>query len=232
MTDEVLRGRLVLDDEVVPGRLVLEDGWIRAVEPDPADAEAAAGPIYAPGFVDVHVHGWGGHDALGDADALSGMARALLRRGVTSFLPTAPTIPVDDLPAFAERVRTWMPDAPDDGAQPLGFNLEGPFLAPERRGAHDLELLRTPAAMDDAFLEPLLDGLRVMTVAPELPGALELIARLAVARRGGVARPFAVDHRAGPGRLRGGGALDDPPVQRDDRRRPPGAGARRGGAAR
>ena len=179
MTREVVRGRLVLGDAVVPGRLVLEDGWIRAVEPDPADPVAAAGPIYAPGFIDVHVHGWGGHDALGDADALSGMARALLRRGVTSFLPTAPTIPVDELPRFADRVRSWMGDAPDDGAQPLGFNLEGPFLAPERPGAHDPELLRTPAAMGDAFLEPLLDGLRVMTVAPELPGSLELIARLA-----------------------------------------------------
>ena len=179
MSDEVLRGRLILDDAVVPGRLVLEDGWIRSVEPDPIDAEAAAGPIYAPGFVDVHVHGWGGHDALGDADALSGMARALLRRGVTSFLPTAPTIPLDDLPRFADRVRGWMPAAPADGAQPLGFNLEGPFLAPERCGAHDPTLLRTPAAMDDAFLDPLLDGLRVMTVAPELPGAIALIARLA-----------------------------------------------------
>jgi N-acetylglucosamine-6-phosphate deacetylase len=179
MTDEVLRGRLVLDGEVVPGRLVLDGGWIRAVEPDPGDPAAAGGPIYAPGFVDVHIHGWGGHDVLGDAAALTGMARAVLRHGVTSFLPTAPTIPVDELPAFAERVRTWMADAPDDGAQPLGFNLEGPFLAPERRGAHALELLRTPAAMDDAFLDPLLDGLRVMTVAPELPGALELIARLA-----------------------------------------------------
>ena len=179
MTDDVLRGRLVIDDAVVPGRLLLEDGWIRAVEPDPSDAEAAAGPVYAPGFVDVHVHGWGGHDALGDAAALSGMARSLLRRGVTSFLPTAPTIPLDELPRFADRVRGWMRDAPDDGAQALGFNLEGPFLAPERCGAHDPGLLRTPAAMDDAFLDPLLDGLRVMTVAPELPGALDLIGRLA-----------------------------------------------------
>ena len=63
MTADALRGRLVLGDEVVPGRLVMEDGWIRAVEPDAADQVAAAGPIYAPGFVDVHVHGWGGHDA-------------------------------------------------------------------------------------------------------------------------------------------------------------------------
>ncbi|HET7828817.1 MAG TPA: N-acetylglucosamine-6-phosphate deacetylase [Candidatus Limnocylindrales bacterium] len=179
MSAEVLRGRLVLDDEVVAGRLTIEDGWIRAVEPDPDDAVAGGGPIYVPGFIDVHVHGWGGHDATGDADALSGMARALLRRGVTSFLPTAPTLPFDELPRFADRVRAWTPEAPPDGAQPLGFNLEGPFLARARKGAHEASLLREPAGVDAAFLDPLLDGLRIMTVAPELPGALELIARLA-----------------------------------------------------
>jgi N-acetylglucosamine-6-phosphate deacetylase len=125
------------------------------------------------------VHGWGGFDATGDAQALSGMARALLRRGVTSFLPTAPTLPLDELPRFADRVRSWTPAAPGDGAQPLGFNLEGPFLAPARKGAHEATLLREPATMDAGFLDPLLDGLRIMTVAPELPGALELITRLA-----------------------------------------------------
>ena len=179
MSAQVLRGRLVLDDEVVAGRLTIEDGWIRAVEPDPDDAVAGGGPIYVPGFIDVHVHGWGGHDATGDADALSGMARALLRRGVTSFLPTAPTLPFDELPRFADRVRAWTPEAPGDGAQPLGFNLEGPFLAPARKGAHDEAALRTPAEVDAAALEPLIDGLRVITIAPELPGALELIASLA-----------------------------------------------------
>ncbi|HEX5828367.1 MAG TPA: N-acetylglucosamine-6-phosphate deacetylase [Candidatus Limnocylindrales bacterium] len=176
---ETLRGRLVLDDEVVPGRLVLEDGVIRAVEPDPDDLEAAAGPILAPGFIDVHVHGWGGHDATGDAGALDGMARALLRRGVTSFLPTAPSLAEAALPRFAERVRGWMPSAPADGAEPLGFNLEGPFLAPARKGAHDAALLRTPADLAGAPVDALLDGLRVMTIAPELPGALELTRRLA-----------------------------------------------------
>ena len=74
---------------------------------------------------------------MGDRAALDGMARRLLRRGVTSFLPTAVTAPLGELVAFAERVRAWLPDAPADGAEPLGFNLEGPFLAPARRGAHD-----------------------------------------------------------------------------------------------
>lgn len=186
---EIVAGRLVLADRVVPGRLVVEDGWITSVETDEETAsatwdprglgdQAGAGPIFAPGFVDVHVHGWGGHDATGDAEALTGMARALLRRGVTSFLPTAPTLPEEEIPRFAERVRGWMPAAPADGAEPLGFNLEGPFLAPARKGAHDPALLRTPAGIDPTVVEASLDGLRIMTIAPELPGAVALIERL------------------------------------------------------
>ena len=83
-----ISGRLVLDDRVATGRISIEDGRIAAVDLD--DEAGSDGPILAPGFVDLHVHGWGGHDATGDAAALSGMARALLRQGVTSFLPTAP----------------------------------------------------------------------------------------------------------------------------------------------
>src|SRR5512135_2263784 len=101
MSSEMIRGRLVLADAVTPGSVTVEDGWISAVEPDPA---AADGPYLAPGYIDVHVHGWGGHDATGDAAALSGMARALIRQGVTSFLPTAPTIPEAEIPRFADRV--------------------------------------------------------------------------------------------------------------------------------
>ena len=173
---EVVAGRLVLADALVPGRVVVEDGRIAAIE---RDASVAAGPLIAPGFIDVHCHGWGGHDATGDAAALSGMARALLRQGVTSFLPTAPTLAAEELPRFADRVRAWIPNAPADGAEPLGFNLEGPFIAPARKGAHDPALLRTPADLDPAVVDRVLDGLRIMTIAPELPGSLALIARLA-----------------------------------------------------
>jgi N-acetylglucosamine-6-phosphate deacetylase len=175
VTTQRVSGRLVLADVVMPGHLDIEDGRIAAVEPD---ASAASGPFIAPGFVDVHVHGWGGHAATGDAEALSGMARALARRGVTSFLPTAPSLPEAELPRFAARVRAWMPGAPGDGAEPLGFNLEGPFLAPARKGAHDPAVLRTPEDVGFGAVDQLLDGLRVMTIAPELPGALALIERL------------------------------------------------------
>ncbi len=178
MTTLEVVGRLVLEDRVAAGRVTVSDGFIAAVDVDDGPADAArddARPLIAPGFVDVHVHGGGGHDAMGDRAALDGMARHLLRRGVTSFLPTAVTAPLSDLTDFAARVRDWLPTAPADGSEPLGFNLEGPFLSEARRGAHDPTQLQIPADVARDELEPLLDGLRLITIAPELPGALDLI---------------------------------------------------------
>jgi N-acetylglucosamine-6-phosphate deacetylase len=177
-----VEGRLVLDDRVTAGRILVENELIAAVEagesPDGRPSSASDGPLIAPGFVDVHVHGGGGHDAMGGRDALDGLARHLLRHGVTSFLPTAVTAPLPALVQFAEHVRAWLPVARSDGAQALGFNLEGPFLAPVRRGAHDPTHLRVPADVPTGDLEPLLDGLRLITIAPELPGARDMIAWL------------------------------------------------------
>jgi N-acetylglucosamine-6-phosphate deacetylase len=170
-----LSGRLVVDDEVVAGRLVIDGETIVAVERDPSDAAAADGPFIAPGFVDLHVHGYGGHDAMGGALALDGMARALLRRGVTSFLPTAVTAALDTLDRFVADVRSWTPGAPADGASPLGFNLEGPFISPGRPGAQNPAHIVSPLDVPRARLESWLDGWRITTVAPEVDGGLELI---------------------------------------------------------
>jgi N-acetylglucosamine-6-phosphate deacetylase len=174
----VVHGRLVLADRVMPGRIVIEGDRITAIEPAGDAGGAAEGPFIAPGFIDVHTHGWGGHDIFDGPAALDGMARGLLSHGVTSFLPTGYTKPHADLVAFCETYRAWAPAAPANGAEPLGYNLEGPFVAPARKGAHNPENLRTPADYTDAMLEPLLEGLRITTIAPELPGALQLIARL------------------------------------------------------
>jgi N-acetylglucosamine-6-phosphate deacetylase len=173
----IVAGRLVLEDEVVDGRLRIEDGLVSRVEPGPVEARA---PFISPGFCDVHVHGFGGFSAMRGQGELDGMARALARRGVTSFLPTGVTAPLDELRRFAEDVRGWLAAAPADGAQPLGLNLEGPFLAAERRGAHDARHLRAPADVDfEGLLTPMLPDLRLITVAPELRGALDLTAWLA-----------------------------------------------------
>ena len=123
--------------------------------------------------------------------SLAGMARGLVRRGVTSFLPSGVSAPLPVLAAFADSVRSWTAAAPADGARPLGSNLEGPFLADAHRGAHDPAHLVDPADFSDDDLAPLLDGLRLMTIAPERPGSLDLIARL---RARGVA--IALGHSA------------------------------------
>jgi N-acetylglucosamine-6-phosphate deacetylase len=174
--DTVVSGRLAVGGAMTAGHVFVRAGRMEAIEPDPA---APQDVTVVPGFIDVHVHGWGGHDAMGGHAALDGMARALARHGVTSFLPTSVTATFARLTQFAESVRSWMPSAPSDGAEPLGFNMEGPFLAEARRGAHPAGLLRHPDELDEATLGIFLEGLRIMTVAPELSGALELIGRLA-----------------------------------------------------
>jgi N-acetylglucosamine-6-phosphate deacetylase len=168
-------GRLVLRDEVLPGRIEVDGERIVSVQPDD---RGVGGPFVCPGFVDVHVHGWGGHDAMGDEAALDGMARALLKHGVTSFLPTAVTAAIGDLLAFADRVRGWMPTVTGDRAVPLGFNSEGPCISTAKKGAQNPDFIVAPSELlsrrDDA-ITPMLEGLRIMTVAPEEPGAIELI---------------------------------------------------------
>jgi len=179
MTDDqrqTLLGRAVVDDRVVGARIVVAGTKIEAVDEDEQGRE---GPYLSPGFVDIHVHGWGGHDAMGDESALDGMARALLSHGVTSFVPAAVTSPLDRLAAFADRVRRWIPSALQDGAEPLGFNIEGPCISPEKKGAQNEAFIQLPSAVDRTVLEPMLDGLRIMTVAPERDGALDLVRWLA-----------------------------------------------------
>lgn len=171
----IVRGSLVLDDRIAPGHLVVEDHLITEVGLDDGDGD---GPLICPGFVDLHVHGWGGHDAMGGPSELTGMASALLRQGVTSFLPTAVAAPLGALVEFAGHVHQVMASGNGDRARILGSNLEGPFLAPPRAGAQNPAHLRTPDEMPLADLEPLLDGVKVITIAPEVPGALALIQRL------------------------------------------------------
>ena len=161
------------------------------------------------------------------------MARALLRQGVTSFLPTAPSLPEPEIPRFAARVREWMPSAPADGAEPLGFNLEGPFIAPARKGAHDPALLRTPGEHRPGRPGRLARRAADHDDRPRAAGGLALIAAAGRPRDRPVHRPLRGDAGGGAGRLSRAGPApedDDAPVQRDDRRRPPPPGSRGRGA--
>ena len=173
---------------------------IAGVEPDPGHGGTDL-PYIAPGFVDVHVHGWGGHDAMGDAAALDGMAQALLRA-------RRHLLPADrrDRPAAgARRVRRARPGLATVGRRPTAPSRSASTWRGRswpRRG--EAPTIRRPCASrptsDAADLEPLLDGLRLVTIAPELPGALELIGWLrarGVATSMGHSAATVVEARAG-----------------------------------
>ncbi len=159
----------LVDGVLVPGDVSLADGRIAEV----GLARAGRG-IAAPGLVDAQVNGYAGIDVLSaDADGLLALTAALRRDGVFCFQPTLITSGERELLAALQAIAE-LQARPGEGAAVAGVHLEGPFLAPGRAGTHPLEHLRPP---DSALLERLLAAgpVRMVTLAPELPGALELI---------------------------------------------------------
>ncbi len=167
--------------EVVrPATLVIDRGRITSLRAGrSARGEDLKGHIVAPGFIDLHVHGYEGHDATsGEPDSLLLLARSLVRHGVTAFIPATVTGPHEALlraaKAAAEAIKA-QGESPD-GARILGLELEGPYINPERKGAQNSNFIRKPNW--DEFLEywnAACEKIRTITVAPELPGALEFI---------------------------------------------------------
>jgi N-acetylglucosamine-6-phosphate deacetylase len=156
----------IVEGALVPGDVAIADGSVA----DIALSRGSGRGIAVAGFVDLQVNGFGGVDfAAADADGYRRAGEALLETGVTAFQPTFVTAPESDLVAALQEI-------PSDpiGPRVLGAHLEGPFLSPERLGAHPASAQRDP---DRALLERLLDAGPVaqMTLAPELPGALELV---------------------------------------------------------
>ncbi|WP_219507081.1 N-acetylglucosamine-6-phosphate deacetylase [Nonomuraea ceibae] len=177
-----VNAQLVLADRVEPGWLRTDAGRITALgygSPYPAGGAPivdVGGAYLAPGLVDLHCHGGGGAAVYtGDPADVRTAAEAHLRRGTTAMLGSVATV---DQPLMRAAARAVCEAARDPGVPNLvGVHFEGPFLAPARRGAQTESALRPP---DRTLLEDLLelaDGLpTVMTIAPELPGALDLIA--------------------------------------------------------
>ncbi len=159
--------------------LIIEAGRITAIVPGPGDAQPgdtiipADGLSVAPGLIDVHVHGADGYDTM-DAtpEAIHAMARYFAAHGVTAYLPTTMAASSADTTAAVENVRVC--PQPADGAAHLGVHLEGPYLSIKHKGAQPPDHLRPPdpAEYNAWFASGVA---RLMTLAPELDGAMELI---------------------------------------------------------
>jgi N-acetylglucosamine-6-phosphate deacetylase len=186
MSDPILLhgGRIVRPDGV------LDDGWVLVeasrivdvgVGPLPAHHHSAAvdldGRWLLPGFVDLHMHGGGGHDVTVSPESMAAAARFHRLHGTTRTLVSLVTAPLADL----ERQLGWVAEHAS-GGQVIGAHLEGPFLSRVRCGAQNPAHLRQPDQAEFRRLVRASRGtLRVVTLAPELPGALDIVRDAATA---------------------------------------------------
>lgn len=144
--------------------------------PPGAQVIDADGLLLVPGFIDLQFNGGFGHDFTADPTTIWQVAAGLPRWGVTAFLPTVITSPLERI-ALAQEVVSSRP-AGFHGAAPLGLHVEGPFLNPQKKGAHNPTYLRSPSLEAVAGWSPET-GVRMFTLAPELPGAQAVIEALA-----------------------------------------------------
>ncbi|HKS70344.1 MAG TPA: amidohydrolase family protein, partial [Ktedonobacterales bacterium] len=184
-----LRGARLVDaaTDLPQGDVIIEDRRLVAVgqngtAPDePGQVVDATGLIALPGFIDVHTHGGGGFNLhTTAAEEIAGYARWVAASGVTAFLVGVVGVPGDlpeaQLRTAAAAVGGWRSG---EGAEPLGIHLEGPYISEVRRGAHQTPWLRKPTPDETERILALADGaLRLVTLAPELPGAHAMIRRL------------------------------------------------------
>lgn len=180
----LVNGRIVLPDQVLAGKALLIDGdrigeiVAGDVLGDHVERVDVGGRYITPGLVDIHIHGAVSHTFNEPtAEAFGAITEMCASRGVTSLLATIATAGIPDLRAALRMTREWMAE-PRGGAQVLGAHLEGPYFSMGQKGAQDPKHIRNP---DDGTVDSLLefaDAMRMMSFAPELPGALELTERV------------------------------------------------------
>lgn len=186
MTTIITASRLITPIEWIESPIVVvEDGHITALL-SRNDAEMPAGHlldfpdlILAPGFIDIHIHGGAGRDAMeADEAALAQIERQLVQHGVTAYLPTTVTASqekiLNALSGLGKLIGTA--NKKQGRAVPLGIHLEGPFISHEKRGVHPPQDLLPPSPQAlERFWQSSAGTIRMMTIAPELPGAVETI---------------------------------------------------------
>lgn len=176
--------RLILPDKIIPnGALRVRDGRISEIAnhlsalPNEAVMDLA-GKFLSPGFIDIHVHGALRRDSMeASTDAFTAICRYHASGGTTALAPTTIVAPQKDILNVLEAVGRIDPNQ-TGGSRILGIHLEGPYFSPEKPGAHDPSLIRNPNPLEYMEWLQYKERITQVTLAPELPGALELIETL------------------------------------------------------
>ena len=171
-------GHILTPRGFVQGRI--EHGQrIVAVRGRPIDASQArdgSAPIVLPGFVDLHVHGGGGHDTMAGGDAVAGLARTHARHGTTALLATTMTAPRAEIDSALAALAPCVASRPVRAARVLGVHLEGPYINRAKLGAQPD--FACAATLDEVLALHAIAPIRLVTIAPELPGHLALVVAL------------------------------------------------------
>lgn len=167
-----LRGRLETDRAT--GRIARIEG--QPVSESQVRHDAGQRRLVLPGFIDVHVHGGGGHDTMEGGDAAREIARLHVRHGTTSMLATTMTAPLAEIRSALAALGPACSERAPGSARLLGVHLEGPYINPGKLGAQPD--FAKPATLAEIHALHALAPIRLITLAPELPGTLELITEL------------------------------------------------------
>lgn len=180
----LVNGRIILPTTIVTDQaLVIEHSRISGLtersQLDDATVQIdVGGRLISPGLIDIHIHGAQGHTFNEPtAEAFAAITRENARHGVTSLLATTATDALENLVAVLAFADQWM-QQPQAGAQVLGVHVEGPYFNQAQRGAQDPAHIRNPNDGTPAQLLEFRDIIRILTFAPELPGALDLARQL------------------------------------------------------
>ena len=192
-TTAALQGHILTPQGFVRGELAQQNGRISAIHGLPVSEDcvcASTEPIVLPGFIDLHVHGGGGLDTMAGGDAIDTIARIHARHGTTALLATTMTAPRHEIEAALRALAPHIEQRGTGAARVLGVHLEGPYINPGRLGAQPD--FTTTATLADVLALHALAPIKLITIAPELPGHLELI--VALHRHGFVVQ---IGHSAG-----------------------------------
>ena len=173
--------RIFVDNAFRTGAFEVVDGKFGAILPEnvPADAIDLGGATVIPGLIEVHSHGAVGYDfSDGSYEGLVEIAKFFLSCGVTSFAPASMTLPYDVLDKAFATAKRIVEEQPENCAKLRGIQMEGPFFSYAKRGAQNADYLKTPDFEGFKKLYEDCGGLvRIVDIAPELPGAAEFVAK-------------------------------------------------------
>jgi N-acetylglucosamine-6-phosphate deacetylase len=176
---KICNGNLITPTRIIPkGSLLIEDGIITTVAERDLDIPDAfiidaGGKYISPGFIDIHVHGGGGHDFMDNTvEAFLEIAKTHAKFGTTAMFPTTLTGPTEDIIETLETYEKAI-SLNESGAQFMGIHLEGPYLSMTQRGAQDPKWIRNPDSKEYEFIVSKSNHIKRWSAAPELKGAID-----------------------------------------------------------